>query len=189
MKHQENQNDFKVIKNACSIIDLISLWTGKAASYVILIMTLLTTYDVVCRYIFNAPNIWAQTIITYGLCILTFFGSGYAVLKDENVRVDIVYLRFPVRVRAGSELVTWLLVYAFCFVIIWKGWETAYEALIQGEKSMGIMEFPMFPTLVLVPIGAMLILLQSIVRNIRNILTLITGQDEVAKALSSIPSE
>lgn len=189
MRNHENTGRFLLLKKACSTVDAISLWTGKISSYVILLMTLLTTYDVFCRYILNAPTLWAQTIITYGLCVITFLGAGYAVLKDENVRVDILYHRFPLRLRAVSELITWILVYAFCAVIIWKGWEAAYEALKQGEKSMGIMEFPMFPTLVLVPIGALLILLQSFARAIRNILTLITGQDEIAKALSSLETE
>ena len=189
MENEATRYKIGFVKKACSFVDFISLWTGKISAYVVLIMTLLTTYDVFCRYVLNAPNVWAQTIISYGLCVITFLGAGYAVLKDENVRVDILYHKFPLRVRAASELITWILVYSFCIVIIWKGWESAYEALKQGEKSMGIMEFPMFPTLVLVPIGALLILLQSIARNIRNILTLITGQDEVNKALSSILGE
>lgn len=176
----------KFIRNVCRTIDLINYWTGTMGSYVIFLMVLMMTYEVLARYLFNAPTIWSAEMSQYGLCFISMLGGGYAILMDEHVRVDILYQRFSVRRQAVLELCTWWLVLVFSFVLVWKGGEMAVSAFLKGEKSMGFINFPMYPSLALIPIGACLMLLQAVARITRNVLTLVTEVDENKSAISRL---
>ena len=166
-------------RKACFIIDAINLRVAKIFSYVVVIMMVTVTYEVVCRYLFNAPTDWAGEMNEYLLCVMALLGGGYALLVDQHVRVDILFRFFSPKRRAIVELFTWWLIVIFCLVLIWRGGEMAIDALVEGKKSMTILEFPLFPSLVIVPIGGFLLFLQAIARIVRDIMTLKTGIDEV----------
>jgi TRAP-type C4-dicarboxylate transport system permease small subunit len=139
---------------------------------------LLVSYEVICRYFLNSPSDWSGEINQYLLCVLSMLGGGYALLIDQHVRVDVIYRFFSPRRRSIAELATWWLVILFSLTLLWFGGENAIDALIKNKKSMSLMEMPLFPSLVMVPIGALLILLQALARMVRCILTLKTGLDE-----------
>jgi len=179
-------SNFRFVRNICDKIDAINYWAGTLSSYVIVAMVLMMTYEVVCRYVFNAPTIWSAEMNQYALCFISMMGGGYAILKDEHVRVDILYHRFSPRRQAAIDLLTWWLVIVFCIVLMWKGGDMAVEAFIKGEKSMGFINFPMFPSLSLVPIGAFLMLIQAISRLMRHSMTLLASEDENKQTASRL---
>ncbi len=67
------------------------------------------------------------------------------------------------------------MVISFVTAIVWKGGEVCYDALIQGKRSQTIFAMPLFPSMVLVPIGAILIGLQSLARALRAVIQLTCG--------------
>lgn len=162
----------------CACIDSVNIWAGKLSSYVIGIVVLMMSYEVVSRYIFNAPTIWSGELCQYGLCFATMLGGGYTLLVDKHIRVDIIYRKFNFKRRAVIEMATWWIVIVFLLVLIWKGGELAIDAYLGNEKSMTFMEVPMYYSLALVPIGASLLLLQAVARMIRNVLNLIFNREE-----------
>jgi TRAP-type mannitol/chloroaromatic compound transport system permease small subunit len=171
-------------RKACAFVDGLNLWTAKVFCYTSLALTLLVSYEVFCRYLLNSPTDWSGEINEYLLCVMSMLGGGYCLLIDQQVRVDIVYRYFSPKQRSAVELATWWLVIIFCLTIVWCGGQNAIEALVKGKKSMSIMEYPLWPSLFMIPIGALLVLLQALVRMVRSILTLITGFDEVGHGKS-----
>ena len=166
----------------CSVIDAINLWIARVLSFVVIVMMLTIVYEVVCRYLFNSPTDWSGEMNQYFFCAISMLGGGYALLVDQHVRVDILYRRFSPKRRAIVELATWWLILIFCFVLMWKGGEMTIEALLKDKRSMTILEFPLFPSLATVPIGAFLIFIQAGARIVLDVVTLATGKDEVSKA-------
>ncbi|MDL2268690.1 TRAP transporter small permease subunit [Desulfosarcina sp. OttesenSCG-928-A07] len=184
--NQNDAMDFPSLRKMCKGIDRVTHTTGILCSYVICFMVLTMAFEVLSRYLFNAPTVWSSELNQYGLCIITMMGGAYAIFHEEHVRVDIFYHRFSQKKRAAIDMVTWWLVVVFCMVLIWKGGETAVEAFRKGEKSMGFLGIPLYPTLALVPVGAFLMLIQSIARIIRSMITLKTGQNENKLAISTL---
>ena len=71
------------------VIDSISAWSGKIVCWLVLIFTIVLGYEVVMRYVFNAPTKWAFDI-SYMLGGTYFWlGEGYTLLKKKHVRIDI----------------------------------------------------------------------------------------------------
>ena len=52
----ENTNKF------LSVLDGISEWSGKTVSWLVLVLTLVIGYEIVMRYLFNAPTKWSFDI-------------------------------------------------------------------------------------------------------------------------------
>ncbi|RJR30694.1 MAG: TRAP transporter small permease [Desulfobacteraceae bacterium] len=166
-------------RKACSAVDGLNLWTARIFGYTSLALTLLVSYEVFCRYFLNSPSDWSTEINQYLLCLMSMLGGGYALLIDQHVRVDIIYRYFSPRQRSIAELATWWLVIFFCLALVIYGGQSAIEALIRNKKSMSLMEYPLWIPFLMIPVGALLLLLQVLARMVRNILTLKTGEDEL----------
>ena len=169
------------MKRICDFIDGLSTWVGKIASFIILILMAIIMFEVVSRYLFNAPTQWVNELSQYLLAGVVMLGGAYCLAEYEHVRVDILHRHFGPRLQAGIEILTCLLVLGFVSAIIWKGGEASFDALVHDRRSMTLLEMPLFPSMVLVPIGAALLGLQSIAGALRAILNLIRPQQPVGK--------
>ncbi|SLN75420.1 TRAP transporter large permease subunit [Oceanibacterium hippocampi] len=85
--------------------------TGVSGGFAILaglgitFMALATTYDVIARYGFNSPTIWATELSTYALAAAVFFGAAHTHLAGGHVRVDVVLARLSADHRRVLSLV------------------------------------------------------------------------------------
>ena len=73
--------------------------SGKVVAWMILPMSLSLVYEVVARYVFNAPTIWASDVsqILYGMFFM--LGSAYALQRQQHIRTDFIYGKWSVRTR------------------------------------------------------------------------------------------
>jgi TRAP-type mannitol/chloroaromatic compound transport system permease small subunit len=155
------------MKKMADAIDRINTWVGQAASFIILALIGAIMYEVASRYFFNAPTKWSNEISQYIQSAIVLLGGGYCLIADGHVRVDILHGRFKPAARYRVEIATFVIVLCFTAAMIWQGAQMSYEAWVHDKRSMTILEFPLFPSMVLVPIGAALLLLQSLGRTLR----------------------
>ena len=168
------------MKRLCDFIDRINIGIGKISSFLILILVAIVMYEVVSRYLFNAPTQWSNELSEYLLTGVVMLGGAYCLAEHEHVRVDIIHRNFSDRIQAWIEIFTFLLVLTFVTAIVWKGGEASYDAFIHDRRSMSVMEMPLFPSMVLVPVGAFLLGLQSLAGALRAVLQL-TGSQPMTK--------
>lgn len=160
------------MKGFSDLVDRISTFVGKAASFLILLIVGVVMYEVLARYLFNAPTKWSNEISEYVLTGVVMLGGAFCLVNDGHVRVDILYRNFLPRTRALVELITCLIVLIFVSAMVWKGGELCYDALIHNKKSMTILELPLFPSMIMVPIGATLLGIQSVAKSVRALILL-----------------
>ncbi len=100
-----------------NLIDRVSELTGHAISWIVLLLTLILAYEVLMRYVFNAPTKWAYDI-SYMLGG-TFFlmGAAYTLWNKGHVRIDLFYMRFSPRKRALIDVFFYLVF----FFPLWIG--------------------------------------------------------------------
>ncbi|WP_028324212.1 TRAP transporter small permease subunit [Desulfatirhabdium butyrativorans] len=155
------------MKRFWQAIDKLNRWIGRACAWLILPLTLIILYEVVSRYIFNAPTRWSNEISQYVLVAIVMLGGAYCLADNEHVSVDIFYRNFTQKTRDIVDMLTCLVVLCFVCAMVWKGADASYDALVQMKRSQTILELPLFPSMVMVPIGATLLGLQSLVRAIQ----------------------
>ena len=165
------------MKKFLNFVDKLNLWIGRVFAFLILFLVFTIMYEVVSRYFFNAPTRWSNEISQYILAGVVMLGAGFCLVHDGHVRVDIFHRNFGPRARAVVDLVSFLLIFIFVVAMVWKGGELCQDALMQDKRSMTILEMPLFPSMILVPMGGVLLGLQGLVRAIRGIYLLANGPD------------
>lgn len=162
-------------------IDRVSDLAARGVSYLIFILMLLVPFEVTMRYVFNRPTIWSMEITQFILCALIAFGGAFTLRAGGHVNVDILYHRFGPRTRAIVNSFTYLILFFFIVMLIWKSWDVAVRSLKWGETSSSSFNPPIWPVKFFIPVGAFLLLLQAIAGYIRNLVRAITGNMEFEK--------
>lgn len=169
------------------VIDALSTWVGKAFAWCILALTLAYTYEVIVRYILNAPTAWAFDIsyIMYGA--LFMMAGAYTLARDGHVRGDVIFRLWPPRVQAVIELVLIVLfLVPGMLALVYAGIDYAEESWSyfpygpsgpRGEISINSPAgVPVSPLKTVLPIAAFFVLVQGVAEFARCLVCLRTGR-------------
>jgi len=100
-----------------TIVTKCNFALGMVSGLGILAMGLILTYEVVCRYVFNAPTIWAQEISIYLYMWTMLAAASYTLQAGKHVHVDLLIERLPARVKSLFEIATSAVGVAFCAIV------------------------------------------------------------------------
>jgi TRAP-type mannitol/chloroaromatic compound transport system permease small subunit len=73
---------------------------GKNISWIIIIMVVVQIIIVLARYVFGIGFIKLQELMIYMHGMLFTLASGYTLLHDEHVRVDVIYRESSLRYKS-----------------------------------------------------------------------------------------
>jgi TRAP-type mannitol/chloroaromatic compound transport system permease small subunit len=117
--------------------DSLSAWFGKTFGWLIILMTLGVSYEVLVRYVFNSPTPWSLDVsfIMYGT--LFMMGGAYTLSRGGHVRGDFLYRTWQPRTQALVDLI----LYIFFFfpgvlALIFAGWKYAARSWSYTEVSI-----------------------------------------------------
>ncbi len=157
-------------------IDKINAWTAKITSWLIWIIILATSYEVVMRYAFKKPTTWSFELnyLVFGVYFMLIGAYTYAC--KGHVSVDIFYGRLSPRGKAIADLVTFPAFFFFVIVMFYKGFGFAWDAWQFRETLSSAWAPPVYPFKTIIPISAFLLLLQGLAKLIRDLHILATGK-------------
>jgi TRAP-type mannitol/chloroaromatic compound transport system permease small subunit len=159
-------------------IDQLSKTVGHAFAWCIVILMLGTTYEVIVRYVFNAPTDWAFdfSYILYGG--LFFMSGAYTLSRGGHVRADMFSRAWPTRVQAGVELALYILFFfPGILAMVIAGYHYAHDSFRILEKSINSpIGVPIWQIKLLIPFGAGLIALQGLAETMRAVICLREGE-------------
>ena len=139
--------------------------TERIAGYLSLlnlVIILIILYEVISRYAFNSPTIWASEIGQQAFALTVLLGGAYTFRKGGFISISIFYDRFGYRARAVADIFTLLCISIFCFVLLWKGGEIALESVQIQEGSSTYWNPPIYHLRVALPLGALVLWLEGI---------------------------
>jgi len=164
------------LETIAKIIDAINDWVGKILSLLVLFIFVILLIEVVLRYFFNSPTIWANELTQLIFGAYVILSGGYVLRWDGHVNVDILYGKLSSRGKAIADIATSFLLFVFCGAMIYYGCSMAYDSLSRLEFSQSAWNPPLFPFKLMIPIGALLLLFQGIAKLIRDILKLVNWE-------------
>lgn len=144
-------------------IDRVARWSGHAVAWLIAPMVLSLVYEVVARYVFNAPTLWAydMTFMLYG----SFFmlGAAYTLQRKGHVRTDSFYAEWSPRRQALVDLAgTLLLLLPVAAVFTFVGWGYFVKAWNTNETFVSSAWQPItWPFKLVMPVTGVLLMLQA----------------------------
>ena len=161
-------------------VDKTNDFVGKILWVGIILCSIIILYEIICRYFFNSPNVWTNELCQYIFGAYTVLTGGYLMLNNMHINVEILYVRFPPRIKILANIITFPFFLLFVGALLIVGVDFGWESLSKFEHSGSAWNFPVFLVKILLPIGAFLLLLQGFVGMIRNIEALISGETVIS---------
>ena len=81
------------------IIDKVNERVGTVVAFGLIVMMFIMLYEVVARYVFDSPTIWAWDVNGLLFSAVLVLGGGYVLLHRGHVRLDILFERLSPRGR------------------------------------------------------------------------------------------
>jgi len=163
------------LRQSFRIIDGLNQWVGKVFSFLTVALVLVIVYDVFMRYILTRPTEWGLELNGFLLLAITFLGGGFASLTNSHVRVNIIQDRFPSRLKALVDSFTYLLFFIVCIVLFKFGGQVALDSLQTQARTASMWGPLLWPSQILIPLGALLIGLQGLTKWIRDLYMVVKG--------------
>jgi TRAP-type mannitol/chloroaromatic compound transport system permease small subunit len=160
-----------------AILEFPTVLVAKTAAWLILPMTGALVYEVVARYIFNAPTIWAYDV-TYILAGgLFMLGSAFALRQDSHVRADFLLSAQNPRWQALIDVILYLLVYFPATALFFQtSLVFALQSWMQGETFPQSPWMPIiYPLKTVMPVTLALLFIQGIAEFLKALWTFRTN--------------
>jgi len=165
------------VETALRIIDGANERLGRILCYTLVAIMLIQVIEVVMRYMFNNPTIWAWDVNGQIFAGAGILAGAYALLHDTHVRLDILYRGWSPKRKLLVDLVTYpFILFALCMVI-WKGAEMAWWSWKTNEHVHSYFAPVLWPVKTCFPIAGLLMLAQGIVKYARAIMSRIKQQN------------
>jgi TRAP-type mannitol/chloroaromatic compound transport system permease small subunit len=159
-------------------VDKLSTVVGQAFSWLILVLTLMISWEVFSRYALDNPHPWAFDVMSmmYGTLFMT--AGAYTLSKNGHVRGDVLYGFFPPRLQAGLDLALYILFFIpGVFALAWAGYGFAADSWAINEHSnITANGPPVYPFKTIIPIAGAILLAQGLVEIVRCIVCLQQGE-------------
>jgi TRAP-type C4-dicarboxylate transport system permease small subunit len=127
-------------------------------------MVVTICYDVVARYVFEAPTLWSLEINTFLVLFIALIPAGDVLKAGMHLRITF----FVERLKPGFRRVLGKAgVFAgivFCGFMTWKGWAMAMQALQYHERMSTALGTPMVIPYMFIPFGFAVLGLEYVVR-------------------------
>lgn len=177
-------------------IDNFTEKLGFLGNWIILLTIGVGFYNVVARYVgrFIGVTLSSNMFIElqwYLFSLAFLFGFAYILKHGENVRVDFLYAHWTERQKSVVDLLgTVLFLIPFCLIGIWVTFNPVLQSwgyLSNGtwgtwEISSDANGLPRAPIKTMLPVGLLLLLLQSISQAIKY-LAVVLGYEQVAEQI------
>jgi len=161
-----------ILKAFLKFIDAVNERVGNLLSYFLFFFFVLLLMEVILRYFFNSPTVWANELAQMLFGAYAILAGGYILRTGGHVNVDILYSRLSRKQRAVLDIVTSSLFFLFCGMLLVYGGSLAWDSLARFEHSQSAWNPPLYPAKLMIPLAALLLMLQGLAKLIRDILIL-----------------
>jgi TRAP-type mannitol/chloroaromatic compound transport system permease small subunit len=144
------------------LIDFLNERIGRLVYWLVLAAVVLSAGNALIRKLFNMSSNAFLELQWYFFAAIFLLCSGYTLLRNEHVRIDVVSGRLSVRTQTWIDVVgalVFLLPMALLFV--WLSWPVFVRTFTHNEISTNAGGLLIWPARLLVPIGFSLLALQG----------------------------
>src|SRR5690625_3149857 len=153
-----------------SAVDGLNELVGRIFSWAVVLIMLITVYDVTMRNLVGQPTIWAFDVSNQLYVVYFLMLAGVGLLHHVHVSVDVIWASWQPRTKAIVDLVSYVVFYLpFMIMLTWQSYLLAARSWASRETSWGVMAMPLYPLKSMMVIASILLLLQGLATIIRRI--------------------
>ncbi|PKP64210.1 MAG: C4-dicarboxylate ABC transporter substrate-binding protein [Alphaproteobacteria bacterium HGW-Alphaproteobacteria-8] len=148
-------------------IDRLSDALAAVAGWAYFAIGLMLGYEVVARYFFTAPTIWAEELSRLVFIYATFLAAAALLHHNQHIRVTALTGLLGERARRAARLASLAFIIAFCALVAWHGLDAPINSFTRGRTSGSMLDIPAWWMQAAVPLGFALLGVQAALEFLR----------------------
>jgi TRAP-type mannitol/chloroaromatic compound transport system permease small subunit len=151
-------------------IDGINHRVGKAATWLVLLVVVISAGNAVMRYTIDWSSNGLLEIQWYLFSAIFLLSAGYVLLKNEHIRIDVIAGRLSPRAQNWID-VFGILVFLLPMagIVLYLSWPVFMNAWLTSETSPNPGGLIRWPVRLLMPVGFLLLTAQGISELIKRV--------------------
>ncbi|MDW3181412.1 TRAP transporter small permease subunit [Roseobacter sp.] len=114
-------------------LDRLAVFIGRLTMMLIVLLCSVMIYEVVLRYVFEAPTLWANELSLW-LAGFVFLCAGlYAMQQRSHIRIFLLYDMLPRALQRTCDCISTLLIVTFAFFLVYGGYGEAFDKFYRWE--------------------------------------------------------
>ena len=151
-------------------IDHLNQAIGRASTWLILLMVLISTGNAIVRKTFNMSSNSLLEIQWSLFAAVFLLAAAYTLLKNEHVRIDVISSRLSPRAQAWIDIFGALFfLLPLCALLLYHAWPFFLESFESQEWSSNPGGLILWPAKALIPASFALLGLQALSELIKRI--------------------
>lgn len=152
-------------------------WSGRIFAWLAIPLVGGLTYEVIARYVFRAPTVWAYdlTYMLYGSHFM--LGAAYTLYKGGHIRTDIFYGKWSPRRQGLIDSTLYLLLFfpGMIFFLMMGLEEARHSWSLLEASDASPWRPPLYPFKTVIPIAAFLLLVQGLSEFLKSLYAALRG--------------
>ena len=161
-------------------------WLARAGAVALAVMAAITFVDVVGRELIDRPLPAKRELTEILMVGLVYMGMGLTTWLRGHIRVDIVFLLMPQRMRALFDSATYLIATIFIALMGWQLFERMLTKFEKGDITE-LWEIPWWPVALVATICTMVMALALLAQWVDAVARTVTGGAEPKSSLEGAP--
>jgi TRAP-type mannitol/chloroaromatic compound transport system permease small subunit len=153
----------RLLLGTIRVIDTFTDFTGSLIAWLAVPLVGAVAFEVIARYVFNAPTIWAfdLTYMLYGA--LFMLGAAYALHKGAHIRTDFFWENFTPRTKGLIDSISYVVFFFPSLTALGIiSYNEAYYSFVINETSDQTPWRPiLWPFKYVVPAACALLIIQG----------------------------
>lgn len=121
------------------------------------------SYEVVARYFFAAPTIWAAELSQMALIWGSLIAMPWLLAARRHITVTAMTERLGARTRSAAEGLALIAVLVFSVIVTIWGWDIFYDSFVRGRTTGSLLNLPAWIVELAVPVGFAMLSVQAFI--------------------------
>lgn len=121
------------------------------------------TYEVIARYFFIRPTIWAAELSQLCLIWGCLLAMAHLLTLRRHITVNAVTSLLPHAAQRGCTAIALIVVIVFSAIVAFWGFDIFFDSFIRGRTTGSLLNLPVWIAEASVPLGFGLLTLQGLV--------------------------
>ncbi len=113
--------------------DVFSLVWSRVTMIGIVLVVLVMFYEVLSRYIFEKPTLWANELSLWLAGFIFLFAGLYAMQQRCHIRIYVIYDLLPRWMQKAADTLSVFLLWVFTVSLIWGGYNESRDKFLRWE--------------------------------------------------------
>lgn len=115
-------------------VDRVVMFVSRLCMLFLVVVVLITAYEVVMRYVFRSPTLWVNEMTLWLGSAIFLVAGAYTMQRRGHIRITAVYDIVPRRVRVAFDVLSVVVVVAYAVLFIVPSFPIVYETVARWER-------------------------------------------------------